>query len=440
MSVPAVGQTVATTVIPRVALRTGYRSLTRKLGHPTRMPAVVVGGTGPGTLGTIRSLGRAGVPVILLDEDPSAPAMHSRHGHKIRASSATGPQLVADLVALADVIGPAVLFLNSDDAALTVSEFRAQLENSYRFRLPSHTCVASLMHKASFQHLAQTYGFPVPRSRVIKGIPDLHDLAGLTTPCIVKPSRPNAGYLNGSFPRGYRVTSLHEAENICRRLLSIVPEVVVQEWIDGPDSELYFCLQYRGRGGATVASFTGRKLTIWPRDVGVTASCTAAAPDVRAVLEPLTAQFFDRLSFVGLGGIEFKRGARTGRFLMIEPTIGRVDGQEEVATLHGTNIPLAAYLYETGARVPAADENVPSVIWRDPFLHWRSIRCSGRQRGSVHGQRVYDAYWRREDPVPAFFHLVREIVRSLLRTMQDVPMLQRLTRSLEGILRRTISR
>ncbi len=84
-------------------------------------------------------------------------------------------------------------------------------------------------------------------------------------------------------------------------------------------------------------------------DVGLTASCTAA-PNARPILQSLREAFFERVSFAGMGGIEFKRDARTGQFLMIEPTVGRIDGQEEVATLHGANIPLAAYLYETGFR------------------------------------------------------------------------------------------
>ena len=75
--------------------------------------------------------------------------------------------------------------------------------------------------------------------------------------------------------------------------------VVVQEWIEGQDSDIFFCLQYRATGGATVCSFTGRKLCIWPPDVGTTASCTAAAPEVRTILQPLTEAFFKRMSLSG---------------------------------------------------------------------------------------------------------------------------------------------
>ena len=120
---------------------------------------------------------------------------------------------------------------------------------------------------------------PVP----IRHIGDLSRLAEPRFPCIVKPLRGTANYRKARFARGYKV---------CFALAGRGPlppscRVVVQEWIEGPDSELYFCLQYRAADGATVCSFTGRKLSIWPPDVGVTASCTAA-PDARPILQPLT--------------------------------------------------------------------------------------------------------------------------------------------------------
>ena len=50
--------------------------------------------------------------------------------------------------------------------------------------------------------------------------------------------------------------------------------------------------------------------------------------------------------------MEYKRDVRTGRFVMIEPTVGRSDFQEEVATLNGVNIPNAAYCSAVGQPVP----------------------------------------------------------------------------------------
>ena len=210
--------------------------------------------------------------------------------------------------------------------------------------------------------------------------------------------------------------------------------IVVQEWIEGPDTELYFCLQYVGAGGDSVCSFTGRKLSIWPPDVGVTASCTAA-PEARSILQSLTDAFFRQLFFVGMGGIEFKRDVRTGRFVMIEPSVGRIDGQEEVATLHGANIPLAAYLYETGRQVPRATEDFPVAVWRDGLLDRMSARRSNAA-STVPNGRVYDAYWRPDDPTPILFHLLLEAASALRRAVRRVPVLHRLARALKRSITR----
>lgn len=388
----------------------------RRYTKEARIPALVVGGRGAGTLGMVRSLGRAEIPVILLDENALSPAAHSVYVHKVVVSQLSGAPMVKELLALsASIAGPAVLFLNSDDAVLTVSEYRAELESKYRFRLPSHACVTSLTNKTSFQQLAEEHGFPVPRSVTVRHIEDLSRLTEVRFPCVVKPARGTPNYIRARFARGYKVGSPEQAEDVCRRILAVVPGLVVQEWIEGPDSDLYFCLQYRAIDGATVCSFTGRKLSIWPPDVGVTASCTAA-PEVRAILQPLTEAFFKQMSFVGMGGIEFKRDGRTGEFLMIEPTVGRIDGQEEAATLHNANIPLAAYLHEIGSPGLRVGEDPPPVIWRDFFSHRRSVR-SNHSPPPKPNTRVYDAYWRREDPIPSLFHLVDGSPKFLRRAL-----------------------
>jgi D-aspartate ligase len=385
------------------------RSKRRGVG---RTPAVIVGGRGPGALGMIRSLNRASVPVILLEEDALAPAMHTRYARKVAISQASGQQLMEALLALAsDIDDPAVLFLSSDDAVLTVSEHRSELQGKYRFLMPSHHCLASLIHKSSFRELAEASGFPVPRSVAIQSRADLDRLPELRFPCIVKPTRATPEYQNQGLARGYKVAIPEEAEAVCRRLLLILPDLVIQEWIEGADHDLYFCLQYRLPEGGAACSFVGRKLVIWPPDVGVTASCTAA-PEAEAPLRALTDQFFEQVGFVGMGGIEFKRDARTGEFLMIEPTVGRSDGQVEVATLHGVNIPLAAYCHESGLPIPRSQLACSPLIWREFVSCWMAARDK-HSPVMLASTKVYDAYWRLDDPLPGLFRLLGGSARFL---------------------------
>jgi predicted ATP-grasp superfamily ATP-dependent carboligase len=387
-------------------------------GGEGKIPAVIVGGTGPGTLGMVRSLGRAGIPIILLDQDAFSPAAHSVYVSKVVISQSTGVPMVKNLLALSASIGPSILFVNSDDAALTVSEYRADLEDRYRFQLPSHSCLTSLMNKTTFQRLAEEYGFPVPRSVTVRHTEDLNRLTGLRFPCIVKPMRGNANYAKAQLARGYKVASPEQAKSICHCILAVVPDLVVQEWIEGPDSDLFFCLQYRANNGNTICSFTGRKLSIWPPDVGLTASCTAA-PEVRSILQPLTEAFFARVSCVGLCGIEYKRERRTGEFLMVEPTVGRIDGQEEVATLHDVNVPLAAYRHEIGSPPLLTVKEHPPVVWRD-FLSHRMVAAGGNHSGLMKYTKTYDAYWRRNDPMPLLFHLLEESKKSLRKPLHQI--------------------
>ena len=382
------------------------------------IPAVVVGGSDNcGGLGVVRSLGQAGVPVIAVDSEVTAPALHSRYARKVLMPELSGYSLVQNLLSLqARLDSRPVLFLTSDEAVLTVSEHRAELRDSYRFSLPEHESLAALMKKNGFQRMALAHGFPLPRSVRIRSVNDLASLATLTFPAVVKPSVKTEDYLTHEFERGYPVASLDEAESVARRILPVLSDLIVQEWIEGPDTAIYFCLMYRGRDGS-VASFTGRKLTIWPPAVGTTASCMAA-PEAHDELHRLTEAFFAAVSFVGMGSMEYKRDARTGAFFMIEPTVGRVDWQEEVATLNGVNIPLAAYRYETGAAAAPSVIPAQSVIWRDRARHWKATRANPAAAVRLPATQVRDAYWRLSDPLPALFHALTMFMRTLRRALR----------------------
>lgn len=378
------------------------------------VPAVVVGGAdNGGGLGVVRSLGQVGIPVIVIDQDRAAPALHSRFARKVVVNALSGRAFIDGLVSLKpSAMTRPVLFLTTDEAVLEVSRYRNELEKHFRFRLPPHERLASLMQKSAFQKFAEQHGFAVPRSVSIGTGADLHLLGELRYPVIVKPSVKTDEYLGSDFGRAYRIGSIQQAEAICRRILPILPDLVVQEWVEGPDTEIYFCLQYRGSHGA-VASFTGRKLSIWPRDVGTTASCIGA-PEQHAELHDLTSSFFDAASFVGMGSMEFKRDARTGRFFMIEPTLARVDWQEEVATINGVNIPVAAYLSEIGAEVPPMPAATMPVIWQDTARHLKAVathRASLRQPKAT----IHDAYWRLNDPHPALLRIYGLLRRNVRR-------------------------
>jgi D-aspartate ligase len=378
------------------------------------VPAVIIGG-GLNALGIVRSLGIEGVPLVVVDTDPKSPAMRSRYGRKVVVASLEGNSLIVSLLQLEKTISSkAVLFLTEEKTVITVSQQRDQLSGLFRIRLPQHDRLMQLMHKQGFHALGETLGANVPKTVRLENEIDLALLDGLTFPCILKPSKKDYAY-GARFKKAYKVSSKEEVVKLYEEIRTVLSDMVVQEWIEGADSEIYFCLQYLGQDGEIISSFTGRKIRSWPPRVGGTASCTAAW-EVSQELKETTSRFFRQVGFSGMGSMEYKRDKRSGRFYMVEPTVARTDFQQEVATINGVNIPLAAYHYELGLpHVPDRSVKTPR-IWRDPLPdRWSFEEGKGVADPRSQSHEVWDAYRRWDDPLPWLDFMAKRLILRLRR-------------------------
>ena len=377
--------------------RTSRRSTRGKLRASQTVPAVVVGGT-LNSLGVVRSLAPAGIPIYVLDISRQCAAAWSRHCQFVRTPSLEGPALIEALTALANRLGARpVLILTSDDSVTTVSQERQCLEGLYRLSLPARDMVAALADKSTFHALALREGFPVPRSVWLGEEAHLSRIRTLAPPLVVKPAD-KVLVLNGIVDRAVRAESTAEAEAAASRMLRRSPRLIVQEWVEGPDTEIFFTLFACDPQSRVIGLFPGRKVVCSPPAIGTTAVCVAA-PEVADELTRETLNFIARTSYRGLGSLEFKRDARTGAFFIIEPTVGRTDWQEEIATLCGVNLPLLAYCNETGVQEPLATSR------RSGLVAWRSSReIAIPQASRTQGLRVFDGYLRWSDPIPAIYH------------------------------------
>lgn len=308
-----------------------------------RVPAVVVGG-GINGLGVLRSLAKARVPVIVLETDTEKPAMRSRYGRKVVYRNDEQDAVISALEKLAGEIpyGRPMLILTQEGTVSSVSAHRERLQSLYRIALPAPDVLTSLMHKDGFRAMAEAAGAAIPRTLHITGAGQVDAIRTLQPPFVVKPSIRHTSY-SSAFRKAYRIDAVGEARDLVHRILPTLPDVVIQEWIEGSDSDIFFCLLYITGSGDVAASFAGRKIRSWPPRVGGTASCAPASTADSDTLARRTAEFFGHAGIRGFASMEYKRDVRSGEFYMVEPTIGRTDYQEEVATLNGVNIPLAAY-------------------------------------------------------------------------------------------------
>jgi D-aspartate ligase len=370
-------------------------------------PAVVVGAQVNG-LGVVRSLAAAGVPTTVVDSTLRSTAMWSFWCNSFLVERTHGRPLVDGLLKLQQTIGQRPVLVLTDELAVnTVSDHRAELSPRYYFRLPSTHMVVALGNKELFQNFAEAHALPVPRTIIVKHEGDLAMIPLLGMPVIIKPADKLPVHLE-RLERLRVAGTMDDAAATCRRFLNLGETPVVQEWIDGPDSNIYFALFHCGQSPKARSIFLGRKLAAYPPQVGSTALCVPA-PEAVEVLRPLTEKFLDVSQYQGLGSLEYKWDARSRRFVIIEPTVGRTDLQEEIATLNGLNLPYIAYCYELGLPIPAPNQ-VNAIAWRESF---RSIRV-----GSGLGMRTRDGHWRLDDPLPALAYCIDLLFRAARRLLR----------------------
>lgn len=375
--------------------------------------AVIAGG-GVNALGVLRSLAAGGQSVMVLDTNARSPAMRSRHAIGRVVRSIEGPEFMLALQQVADELGArATLFLTEEKTVETVSALRHQLPASLVLRLPEHQRLMALMHKQGFYDLALSMGAPVPRTLRVQCQADLVALNALRFPCVFKPGEKSYAY-GARFKKAYKVESVDEVRLLYRDIEPVLADMVVQEWIEGSDSDIYFCLQYISADQRLIASFPGRKIRSWPPRIGGTASCTSAWED-NEELTRLTEQFFRQVGFTGMGSMEYKRDVRDGRFYMVEPTVGRTDFQEEVATVNGCNVPLLAHCHEMNWPLPSVQPGVPRRVWRDALADRWSREEGGQQADVAEFERlpVVDCLWRWNDPSPAVDQALQRIAAAI---------------------------
>jgi D-aspartate ligase len=305
----------------------------------------VLQASGPNALGIIRSLARAGVPVVAADHDPRALGLVSRRS---RAAATRDPLsdpsgFVDDLLALgAGLKAPGVLLATHDEALSAVGPREDELAGRFRRPWSDWATMERVLDKSHQHAVARSIGFPVPETREPADEADLVAAArSLRFPLILKPR--SAPEFRRRFHR--QVLEARDLEEL-RRLWELAAPYRphVSEVIPGGDELIWTLGSYRDAAGRPLASFTGRKLRQWPPRFG-----TGRAAEARwdPALAARGHRLLDALGFHGISQLETKRDPRDGRDHLIEVN-ARSWLWVELATHAGVNLPLAAYLDAVG--------------------------------------------------------------------------------------------
>lgn len=310
-----------------------------RVARPT---AVVVGLDSATGLQTARILAARRIPVIGLAEDPKHFACRTRAVTRVVAMDS------GDEVGLADVLTslvtehgtPLVALPCSDQAVLALAHQRERLAAGVRTVLPPTELVDTLTDKVTFASWARDRGLPVPRSVMVSSVEDLDALPSLCFPVVVKPPVKTPVWTTATRAKVFEAGDARQLRAVVERASRWTERLLVQEKIEGLESDQFTCNVHVGPRGDLLVAFTSRKLRQWP--VGTGTGCLAVDWRDDQLVE-LARDLFSRDGYRGLGYVEVKRDARTGQYLIVEVNVGRPTGRSAMAELAGVELLLTAY-------------------------------------------------------------------------------------------------
>lgn len=379
-----------------------------------KTPAVVLG-TGINALSIIRSLGEKGIPIINVVSGIDDYSIRSRYITELHRANLKDGYFVQTLSDIGrQLTQKAVLFATSDLQVLLMSEHRDLLTEYYSFILPQHDIVELLMNKKLFYDFALTKGFSVPKTYFTMSWSDVEDVATkISYPCIIKPEYHDDFWeVNLMKKYGIKVMQAYSKEsyeNLFKRFPIADRSLVIQEWIEGDDTEVFFCLMYVNRELQTVAAFTGRKIRQYPVLIGSTSLAVGVdAPAVRDI----SVQLLAAARCTGICSVEFKQCRKRNAFFITEPTVGRVDTQVGISIQSGIDIPYCYYRESLGDKLlpqPGPDKQIKWI--NEPYDIYSVRQYLSSKRLSISdiiksysGSRAY-ALWSFQDPSPFSFFL-----------------------------------
>lgn len=388
-------------------------SLTAKPGQPY---AIVIGLDNVTGLQTARILACHKVPVIAIAKEAAHPFCRTKVCERILFADTANDQFITALVALGPELDQkAVLFPCSDLSVLLISRRRSDLERWYHVVLPEPQIVEMLMDKVSFYTYAREVGLPIPRTFILTSKEDVEQAAEeLTFPCILKPPVKTPAWEQHVRAKVFKLSSAEELLAVYQRYSPWAKALMVQEWIEGTDAELYSCNCYFNADSKPLVTFVSRKLRQWPPEIGVSSLGEECRNDT--VLQE-TIRLFQSVGYRGLGYVEMKRDVRTGKHFIIEPNIGRPTGRSAIAEAGGVPLLFAAYCDTVQGPLPAnLEQKYGATKWiylrrdiQSALYYWRRGDLSLVEWWRSWRGRKTDAVFSWTDPAPFWRDLIRSV-------------------------------
>lgn len=315
--------------------------------------AVVVGGDYQG-LGIVRSLGRKGVPVCVVDDEASISRFSKYCTHFVKVNDLREERSTVDsLLSIADRLGLSkwVLYPTREELVAAFSRNRDELSQSFRVPTPAWNSVEWAWDKRKTYQLASELGIPTPAGFYPQTVDDLAEFDSVEPPFAIKPAI-KEHFFYATKAKAWRADTHAELKSLFLKASQVVGpgEVMVQELIPGGGTQQFsYCAFFRD--GEAVGSMVARRRRQHPLQFG-RASTYVETVDI-PILEEYSLRFLRAANYYGLVELEYKLDPRDGRFKLLDVN-ARTWGYHTLGPAAGVDFSYMLYADQLGLPVSTA--------------------------------------------------------------------------------------
>jgi D-aspartate ligase len=404
---------------------------------PAPIPMVLCNAGYHGTIAAIRSLGRAGIPVVTVDTGMLSPGRSSRYSKSYLSSPPFDSADWSDwLLSLGrDGIRRAI-YATSDAVSFAIADRREELSSVFDLYQPSLDTMMCILDKGLLHQHAQAVGIDTPETwlpqsadEVARIVRDVGGLVAKPRSQLCASSGAKALLLDSAVTkRGNVYDRLVRHFGLSNAFTKRFPEKampMLQRYYPASMKTIYSLSGFRDMSGSHVVMQAAMKILQQPRHLGI--GLCFEETEVIPELAQQTIRLCERIGYYGAFELEFV--ATQGRMLLIDFN-GRFYNQLAFDIARGMDLPRLVYAGATGAteelarlisEPPLRDKEQPLVFCngfglslsvaaqqifkrmsREEATYWREWR-------KTHDGRVVDAIHDSDDPLPAVFDVASRL-------------------------------
>jgi len=313
---------------------------------------IVIGGDYQG-LGIVRSLGRKGIPVCVIDDEKSI-SRFSRYTTKSQSVLSLRDPLdtVRELLEFGrrERLNGWVIYPTRDEQVAALSKYREQLSEIFRVPTPPWDSIKWLWDKRNTHSLAEKLGIPTPRTWYARTLDDLDQVEG-NFPVAIKPAI-KEHFIYATKRKAWRANNLPQLRELFERAMQHIPaeEIMIQDLVPGDGSCQYaYCSFFKQ--GNSIAHITACRRRQHPLEFG------RSSTFVETIDLPILAQYSERflraIDYYGLVEVEFKLDLRDGQYRLLDVN-GRTWGYHTIGRSAGVDFPFLLFSDQMNEPVQSA--------------------------------------------------------------------------------------